>query len=127
MKSMLYVGAALMIGASIYGFVDYKQTSKQKEFTKLYSADDPDKDPVLTVIEKKNVKADEDPAIKTAVTKKTTESKVAATGQKKKPVVKKKKRKKFNSDMFSRAPLREEREIVEEPVTEQKKTENKDQ
>ena len=36
MKSMLYVGATLMIGASIYRFVDYKQTSQKKEFTNMY-------------------------------------------------------------------------------------------
>ena len=37
MKSILYVGATLMIGASIYGFVDYKQTSHKKEFTSMYA------------------------------------------------------------------------------------------
>ncbi|HQU56656.1 MAG TPA: hypothetical protein PLG88_04460 [Chitinophagaceae bacterium] len=37
MKSILYVGAALMIGASIYGFVDYTQTKQKKEFKKMYS------------------------------------------------------------------------------------------
>lgn len=37
MKSILYVGATLMIGASIYGFVDYKKTSHKKEFTGMYS------------------------------------------------------------------------------------------
>jgi hypothetical protein len=36
MKSILYVGATLMIGASIYGFVDYKQTSQKKEFSNMY-------------------------------------------------------------------------------------------
>ena len=36
MKSILYVGATLMIGASIYGFVDYKKTSHKKEFTTMY-------------------------------------------------------------------------------------------
>ena len=36
MKSVLYVGATLMIGASIYGFVDYKKTSHDKEFTNMY-------------------------------------------------------------------------------------------
>ena len=36
MKSILYVGATLMIGASIYGFVDYKKTSRNKEFTNMY-------------------------------------------------------------------------------------------
>ena len=39
MKSILYVGATLMIGASIYGFVDYKKTSHSKEFTGMYSAE----------------------------------------------------------------------------------------
>ena len=37
MKSMLYVGATLMIGASIYGFVDYKNSSQEKEFTQMYT------------------------------------------------------------------------------------------
>ena len=37
MKSILYVGATLMIGASIYGFVDYKQTKGKKEFKSMYT------------------------------------------------------------------------------------------
>lgn len=37
MKSFLYAGAALMIGASIYGFVDYKNTSHKKEFNAMYA------------------------------------------------------------------------------------------
>ncbi|MEI9910110.1 MAG: hypothetical protein WDO71_10785 [Bacteroidota bacterium] len=37
MKSILYVAAALMIGASIYGFVDYSKTSRHKEFTNMYN------------------------------------------------------------------------------------------
>jgi predicted GIY-YIG superfamily endonuclease len=36
MKSILYVGATLMIGASIYGFVDYEKTKNKKEFTNMY-------------------------------------------------------------------------------------------
>ena len=38
MKTILYVGATLMIGASIYGFVDYKKTSRSKEFKKMYDS-----------------------------------------------------------------------------------------
>ena len=38
MKTILYIGATLMIGASIYGFVDYKKTSLNKEFTKMYDS-----------------------------------------------------------------------------------------
>ena len=37
MKSILYVGASLMVAASIYGFVDLKQTSQKKEFNNMYS------------------------------------------------------------------------------------------
>lgn len=49
---MLYVGAALMIGASIYGFVDYKKTSQEKEFTGMY-ADEKEPPVAVTVDEKK--------------------------------------------------------------------------
>lgn len=50
MKSILYVGATLMIGASIYGFVDYKQTSHKKEFTALYEEE---KDEPVFIVSKK--------------------------------------------------------------------------
>jgi len=36
MKSILYIGAVLMTGACIYGFVDYRKTSNRKEFKSLY-------------------------------------------------------------------------------------------
>ena len=36
MKAVFYAGAALMIGASIYGFVDYKNTTRNEEFKTLY-------------------------------------------------------------------------------------------
>ena len=72
MKSILYVGATLMIGASIYGFVDYKQTSQKKEFTDMY-AEEKITEPVVVVdvaaadvTEKKS-----EPAKKNAATKKT--------------------------------------------------------
>jgi hypothetical protein len=38
MKPILYVGAALMVGASIYGFVDYKKASQKREFSNMYEA-----------------------------------------------------------------------------------------
>ncbi len=50
MKSILYVGATLMIGASIYGFVDYKQTSQKKEFTNMY-VEEKAKEPVVVTAE----------------------------------------------------------------------------
>ena len=36
MKAILYVGAVLMTSAIIYGFVDYRETSRSKEFNRLY-------------------------------------------------------------------------------------------
>jgi len=37
MKSILYVGASLMVAASIYGFVDLNQSSNKKEFKTMYT------------------------------------------------------------------------------------------
>lgn len=72
MKSILYVGATLMIGASIYGFVDYKQTHQEKEFKEMYAAETPEtpadiiKEPTVTEpVVKKDI----------VVTKKKTSSK----------------------------------------------------
>jgi len=60
MKSILYVGATLMIGASIYGFVDYKQTSHKKEFKEMY-VDEKAKEPavVTPVVKTEPVVTDE--------------------------------------------------------------------
>jgi len=52
MKSIFYVGATLMIGASIYGFVDYQKTSHKKEFSNMYK-EPATTDPEKTVVEKK--------------------------------------------------------------------------
>ncbi len=158
---MLYVGATLMIGASIYGFVDYKQTSNKKEFTSMYE-EKKTKNPVVVeektvpVTEKKEVvvaekktkpvhkktnvvtTVDEEviPAIKpieadakiTEKTSKNIEEAKVNVKTSEKPAVKKTKKKKLNSKIFSRAPLREEDDVVIEPVkVEPKKTENKEQ
>ncbi len=72
MKSILYVGATLMIGASIYGFVDYKKTSHSKEFTGMYSAEKI-KEPVVvtstTIVEPAVEKKDINNIVKKAVSK----------------------------------------------------------
>ena len=52
MKSILYVGDTLMIGASIYGFVDYKQTSQKKEFTSMYAEEKATEPVEITATEK---------------------------------------------------------------------------
>ena len=67
MKSILYVGATLMIGASIYGFVDYKQTSQKKEFSNMYVEEEEKvKEPVIvTTSEKKESIASNEITVKT--------------------------------------------------------------
>lgn len=101
MKSILYVGATLMIGASIYGFVDYKQTKKQKEFKEMYTEKKEDV-PVITTDEKM-----EEPVVEKETTKQlvsTTEKKPVQFTKKIKP----KKKKKINTELFSRAALSDE-------------------
>lgn len=83
MKSILYVGATLMIGASIYGFVDYKQTRNKKEFKEMYQ-EEKAITPVEIINDKKtasleqNVTGEKQPISdnKTVITKKQANSKV---------------------------------------------------
>jgi hypothetical protein len=120
MKSILYAGATLMIGASIYGFVDYKKTSRNKEFTSMYAekktpAPEVVMDEIIPIpaAEKKDAVI---PAANTVA--KTTEPKSKAVVTKK-TVKKVKKKRTFNTRLFSRGAL-DERYI--EPVkTEEKK------
>ena len=118
MKSILYIGATIMIGASIYGFVDYQKTSRNREFKKMYT------EPVAT-----QPVVTDNKTVTTEISTNETEKKVVntSTGEEKKTVVakvKQNKRKKLRISDFSRAPIREEELVV--PV-ELKKTENKDQ
>ncbi|MBK7291872.1 MAG: hypothetical protein KBF82_01880 [Chitinophagaceae bacterium] len=153
MKSILYVGASLMVAASIYGFVDYKQTSKEKEFKGMYTekkavvpaevTDVETTEPVVktevtkqtktNVTKKKVVTEEEDvfPAVKPvpADQKLTSEGKdISITNEvsvvpSKETTVVKKKRK-FSIKEFSRAPLRD-RYVDEEATTPVKKKELK--
>ena len=122
MKSMLYVGAALMIGASIYGFVDYKQTENRNEFKKMYATEPVEKPVIEPVVNNKTVPV---PAVANEV--KTTKTASVKKEVAKKQVVKKNKKRKLNHRLFSRAPLREEEVVVEPVKDEVKKTENKEQ
>jgi hypothetical protein len=70
MKSILYVGATLMIGASIYGFVDYKKTSQKKEFASMYTEEKVKEPAVVTTNDKT------EPAISNEVTATTRKSMV---------------------------------------------------
>jgi hypothetical protein len=120
-----------MIGASIYGFVDYKKTSRNKAFTEMYEEKTVKEPVVITAdvipepvvnkeisiskkTEPEKVVVNNDPARKTAVKK-----------------VKKTKKRKFDTRLFSRGAL-DERYIdkpakTEEPKKEVKITEIKEQ
>ena len=127
MKSILYVGDTLMIGAGIYGFVDYKKTNHKKEFVKMYDSKDViepvnDIKNVKEIPEKRETEIKEKTVIKKQIPKndkvgenkitdeeflitpeemseKTTVSLSDIAEKKDKPV------KKLNYKLFSRAPL----------------------
>lgn len=137
MKSILYAGAALMIGASIYGFVDYSQASNKKEFNDMYTVEK-EKPAVATL------KTDTDQPTKEAIQKednpveKKNDTPVNIKGEKEDKSEKytdekknenkvKKGKRKLSTKLFSRAPLREEMEELPAQKNETKKTERKDQ
>ncbi len=126
MKSILYVGATLMVAASIYGFVDYKQTSQKKEFKDMYTEKKAIVPAVVTDVETT------EPVVKNEVTKQTknnvTKKRVVTTEEddvtvipaKENKAVTVKKKRKISAKLFSRAPLREDDE-EELPVSSKKK------
>lgn len=70
MKTMMYIGAALMVGASIYGYANYEKARKKKEFSEMYKEPAPVarmvSQPEAPVVEEK---ADVSKTSKTAATK----------------------------------------------------------
>lgn len=161
MKTMLYVGATLMVGASIYGFIDYKQTHNKKEFQEMYTEEKPVVHVVNeNVLPEKTLVTEEKKSV--ATEKKSTSSKQAEPAKEEiesiKPVSETdkmitsdksitnekpltiepskessivkvvKKKRKVRREIFSRAPLRDEEDIIVEPVkTEVPKAEIKEQ
>ncbi len=150
MKSILYVGATLMIGASIYGFVDYKKSSQQKEFKGMYTekkefvqANTPEeikaepeiKEVIITktkesVAPKKTIKKEEeirgvkpipaDQKLKTSGKELKSLDEVTSVPAKENNEIKTKKKRKISTKLFSRAPLREDVE-EENVITPQEK------
>jgi hypothetical protein len=113
MKSILYVGATLMVGASIYGFVNYEQTSKKKEFTNMYKETETE----IPETKKKTATLENDVSkmtSKTEVSNKATaelnEQHVTETKK-----TSKKNRRQFDTKLFSRGAL-DERYIKEEKI-----------
>ena len=125
MKSILYVGATLMIGASIYGFVDYNKTRSKKEFKTMYAENELTKPVVEEKLPVVIMEKMETPVVdKKAVNDKST---VSNTTTVKKTVtkVKKQKKRKFNTRLFSRGALDEK--YIKEVKMEPGKMENKEQ
>jgi hypothetical protein len=134
MKSILYIGATLMIGASIYGFVDYNKTRNKKEFKNMYVekevAQPADQKEKPIVSPEKNETAEREK--KTADNKASVNNSITIANNITK--FKKPKKRTFSTRLFSRGALdekyiREEKIKPEEPKekTEPSKTENKEQ
>ena len=118
MKSVLYIGGFLMAAASIYGFVDYKQTRNRKEFKEMYVEEKKEINPVQP---SKIVESKEEKIVKTETNTITEEKTTDKNNPAKKSRVKKAKKKRFDAELFSRAPLREPKEYTEQEITEKKK------
>lgn len=110
MKKFLFIGAVLMVGASIYGFVDYNKTKHSKRFSNLYKETEtkvqPAAQPAIAEEDKpgSGLKT-EIPEVKKEAVKNSNVSKPAIV---KKPVKQKiQKPRKISYKSFSRAPLRE--------------------
>jgi hypothetical protein len=128
MKAILYVGGALMVAASIYGFIDYKKSSHDKKFRALYE----NKKEATASGEKRELNAAKEVAVKVAEANensslKTNEQGVNANSSTEKKVGKKKR--KVTLDKYSRAPLDEKyskEEVKIEPKKEASKVVRKD-
>jgi len=110
MRSILYAGAALMIGASIYGFIDYKKTSHKKEFAGMYKETKP-----VTAPDPVKENASDKSETTTLETKKIIKDLNTVVTDKGKATDKKteiKKKRKFRFSEFSRAPLRDEEKVI---------------
>jgi len=121
MKSILYIGAVLMTGACIYGFVDYRKTSNRKEFKSLYRTEtastktalSPEQVRDVNAIEKVNEKTKiAEPATGYSDVDKTERAKEITPVKTVNGTRKFSKRKKLNYKLYSRAVL----EKFEPPV-----------
>jgi hypothetical protein len=112
MKKFLLVGAVLMVGASIYGFVDYSKTKQSNEFSKMYDEPAVKTTEDITTKDEPVISKEEIVTEKKEAVKNSNVSKPAFV---KKPVKRKiQKPRKVNYKSFSRGSLREEVVIVKD-------------
>ncbi len=104
MKSLLFIGATLMAGAGIYGFVDFKKKEQSTAFKSLYKEEKP-------IVQQPAPEVITSPVPTVAVEKKepVAESKKATNKGKQKSV-------KYLPKNFSRAIPEAEIELIEEDV-----------
>lgn len=116
MKLILLIGGALMAGAGIYGFVDYKKASHRKEFQSLYieKKEEPKQVVQEPVIEQITPVPTDVPVYVVKNGKVVADKKPATTNKKNV----KKKRKKVRFQEFSRAAIEEEI-VLPEPAESQ--------
>lgn len=124
MKPILYAGAIIMIGASTYGFADYKKTVRNKAFKNMYQENEKKgpvvekkNEPTATFTEPNEISLDENMSEEKLVTDKTA---IENTGAKDEKSSERKKGKKLDAELFSRAPLKEYTEVKEIPESLQK-------
>ena len=103
MKSLLFIGATVMVGAGIYGFVDFKKKEQSAAFKSLYKEEKPVVQPPAPEVVTFQVPN----AVATAIEEKepVVEKKVIKKNAKNKP-------KKFLPRDFSRAKIGDE--VLEE-------------
>jgi uncharacterized protein HemX len=114
MKSLLVISATLMVGAGIFGFVDYKKKEQSKEFNALYKEEKP-------VVQQPSPEIVTSPVPVIAVAEEIIENTKSTVNKK----TKKGKHKRIKYTQFSRAIPREALEEVEkeEPSSPVKKEE----
>lgn len=107
MKPLLYIAAALMMGAGIYGFVDYEKKSRSREMQSLYTKEENRE-------VKEPIPAPDIPEVVPAAV--VTTQKEAVVKQKDKAVARKSEEKfeRLNLKIYSRAIPTKQLEVVEE-------------
>jgi len=106
MRSLIFISAALMVAAGIFGFVDYKKKEQSKEFKALYQEEKP-------VVQQPAPEIISSPAPVIAV-KETSEETVDNTKNTVSKKAKKGNHKRIKYSQFSRADIEEPAPPVKE-------------
>ncbi len=113
MKSILYVGGALMIAAGIYGFADFKKTNANPEFKSLYQEKE-----IFTPVTPAETRLEptRDVIFEPVREMSSPEKTGSKQAQTKKSKSVKKSEKELDPELFSRAPLGEIPKVAKKPL-----------